>query len=113
MGASRRDGASFRPRENGFSGWSKSFERFAPLVDDEFGRPLEQWQPHDLRRSLVTHVKDERIETDSEVIEMFVNHVSGAARAGVAGVYNRAHLLEPRRALAQNYADWVLSIVGE
>ena len=52
--------------------------------------PAEAMEPftlHDLRRSVVTGMNELGIAP--HVVEAVVNHVSGAARAGVAGVYNR------------------------
>jgi hypothetical protein len=45
------------------------------------------------------------------VIELVVNHVSGA-RAGVAGVYNRSEMLPERRAALARWAQHVRGIVG-
>lgn len=105
-------GPLFGRGPNGYAGWSKAIKRFRPLVEAEFGKPLKHWTPHDFRRSFITHTREQRLETDTEVIELFVNHVSGTSRAGVAGVYNCAELIEPRRELAQRYATWVMSIVS-
>jgi hypothetical protein len=59
---------------------------------------MAQWTLHDLRRTFVTHVSEHGIAAP-HVVEAIVNHISGA-KAGVAGVYNRAtYLSEKRRAL--------------
>jgi len=61
-------------------------------------KPIPAWTLHDLRRSFVTHLS-ERGFAQPHVVEAIVNHISGA-KAGVAGVYNRAsYLAEKRQAL--------------
>ncbi len=87
----------------GFSGYSKCKARLdarmlAALVKDfteANGRPpadgevkLAPWRLHDLRRTFSTWGNESGIEP--HVVEAVLNHVSGAAKAGVAGVYNRA-----------------------
>ena len=62
------------------SGWGRAKER----IDAISG--VTGWRLHDIRRSVVTHMAE--MGVDPHVIESVVNHVSGASRAGVAGVYN-------------------------
>ena len=50
----------------------------------------------DLRRTMVT-LMNERLGISPHVVEAVVNHVSGSAKAGVAGVYNRAFYLDEHR----------------
>jgi integrase len=89
----------------GFSGWSKAKNE----LDDRIARarktlrinsPMPAWRLHDLRRSFVTHVNDNKI-APPHIVEAIVNHVSGHL-AGVAGTYNKALYLDERRdALSQ------------
>ena len=72
---------------------------------------IPDWHPHDLRRSLVTHMSED-LHIPPHVVESVVNHVSGF-RAGVAGVYNRALYLEERRQALNAWADHVMGLVGE
>jgi hypothetical protein len=69
--------------KSGFSGWSASKRD----LDSRLSIPA--WTVHDLRRGVATHMGELGILP--HVIEATLNHVSGA-RAGVAGVYNRATL---------------------
>ena len=99
---SRREGRDFvfGIGAGGFSGWSKSKaeldRRVAAAAID--GKVMAPWTLHDLRRTFVTHVSEHGI-APPHVVEAIVNHISGA-KAGVAGVYNRAtYLSEKRRAL--------------
>ena len=103
----RRDGRAllFGRAGGPFSGWSKSKERLdaritrqraelrlgRPLATGESPHPddaLAPWTLHDLRRTVVTGMNELGIAP--HVVEAVVNHVSGRAKAGVAGVYNRA-----------------------
>jgi hypothetical protein len=43
------------------------------------------------------------------VVEAVVNHVSGPAKRGVAGVYNRAIYLDDRRRALEAWADFVVT----
>jgi integrase len=73
---------------------------------------VENWRLHDLRRTLVTGM-NEKLKIEPHVIEAVVNHVSGAAKAGVAGVYNRAQYLEQRKAALESWANHIMGLVGD
>src|SRR4051812_34679366 len=86
------------------SGFSKAKrqldQRIAELRAEAGLSALPSWTLHDLRRTMVT-VMNERLGTAPHVVEAVVNHMSGAAKRGVAGIYNRAlYLCERRKALA-------------
>lgn len=61
------------------------------------------WTLHDIRRSVVTHMNE--LGVQPHVVEAVVNHLSGPARAGVAGVYNRATYLPEKAAALARWAD--------
>jgi integrase len=61
------------------------------------------WTLHDIRRSVVTHMNELGIAP--HVVEAVVNHVSGVAKAGVAGIYNRATYLPEKAAALVRWAD--------
>ena len=67
---------------------------------------MSAWTLHDLRRTMVT-VMNEHLGVAPHVVEAVVNHMSGLAKAGVAGVYNRALYLEDRRLALQGWAKYV------
>lgn len=67
------------------------------------------WRLHDLRRTLVTGLNDKGIEP--HVVEAVVNHVSGVAKAGVAGVYNHARYLNERRMALELWARHIEGLV--
>ena len=85
----------------GFSGWSKAKAELdarisAARVAAGIKKPMAPWVLHDLWRSFVTHLNENKFALP-HVIEAIVNHVSGHL-AGVAGVYNKAAYLAERRA---------------
>ena len=49
------------------------------------------------------------IGVEPHIIEAALNHVSGA-KAGVAGIYNRAHYAEEKRAALERWGAHVQSI---
>jgi integrase len=73
--------------------------------------PMAPWTLHDLRRTMVT-VMNEKLGISPHIVEAVVNHTSGLAKAGVAGVYNRALYLEDRRQALNSWQDWI-SHVGK
>lgn len=81
-----------------FSGWSRCKRRL------DVRSRVAGWTLHDIRRSVVTGMNDE-LGTAPHVVEAAVNHVTGAARLGVAGTYNRAQYLAERTRALQNWAD--------
>lgn len=72
---------------------------------------MPEWDLHDLRRTMVT-MMNERLAIAPHVVEACVNHVSGGAKAGVAGVYNKALYLSERRTALQSWATYVTNLVA-
>ena len=66
------------------------------------------WVIHDLRRTATTHMNE--IGVLPHVVEAILNHASGV-KAGVAGIYNRAHYLGERRVALQRWADHIVGLV--
>lgn len=88
---------------HGFSGWSRCKKRLDSRIlkqvasdfEAKHGRlprshevKLTSWVLHDLRRTFSTWCNEDGVEP--HIVEALLNHVSGSARRGVAGVYNRA-----------------------
>lgn len=102
----------------GFSGWSKCKARLdgrmatarakafveahnrQPRADEA---PPIDWRLHDLRRTFSTWANEGGLEP--HVVEAVLNHVSGSARRGVSGVYNRAVYRVQKRAALSAWAD--------
>jgi integrase len=100
--------------EGGFSGWSKAkaeldariaAARKAAVVK----RPMLPWVLHDLRRSFVTHINENKI-APPHVVEAIVNHISGHL-AGVAGTYNKALYLEERRSALKTWGQHFATLI--
>ncbi len=66
---------------------------------------------HDLRRTFVTRLNDLGVEP--HVIEALVNHASGRAKAGVAGVYNRSAYAAQKRAALTVWCDHIATLVSD
>ena len=101
-----RNGRAFvfgRSETRGFSGWSKCKERLDEVLK------IPPWTIHDLRRVCSTGMNEIGIEP--HIVEAILNHVSGAARGGIAGRYNYA-LYESQKVTAlRRWATHVAAIV--
>jgi hypothetical protein len=94
---------------SGFSKAKRHLDEILELSRTELDLPPPPaWTLHDLRRSMVT-VMNERLGIAPHVVEAVVNHLSGPAKRGVAGVYNRAIYLQDRRRALEVWADFVVS----
>ena len=117
----------FGSAEGPFSGWGLPKRRVDARIaqrraDLRLGRPLAAgekpsagdaiapWTLHDLRRTVVTGMNDLGIQP--HVVEAVVNHISGRAKAGVAGVYNRATYATEKRMALQTWADHLDQLLG-
>jgi integrase len=70
---------------------------------------IPAWTIHDIRRSVATHMA-ERLGIQPHVIEAVLNHVGGA-KAGVAGIYNRASYSKEKREALDLWARHVMSVI--
>jgi hypothetical protein len=78
---------------------TKATRRDKPIAADA----LLVWRLHDLRRSVIRHMAE--IGIQPHIIEAMMNHVFGPAKAGVAGIYNRATYTIEKRMALQAWAD--------
>jgi integrase len=97
----------------GFSGWSKAKAELdariaAARLKANIKKPMPAWVLHDLRRSFVTHLNENKF-APPHVIEAIVNHVSGH-RAGVAGTYNKALYLDERRRALESWGNHLCNL---
>lgn len=76
---------------------------------DELGM-LPPWRFHDLRRTLATGLQ--RLGVRFEVTEAVLNHISGS-RSGIAGVYQRHHWSDEKRAALDAWAAHVVLVVDK
>jgi integrase len=86
------------------SGFSKTKRRMDAMMKD-----VSPWRLHDLRRTCATGMAE--IGVPPHVVELCLNHISGA-RAGVAGIYNRAAQMAERQAALEKWADYIVGLVG-
>jgi integrase len=87
----------------GLGGFSRAKERL-----DQRMKPTTAWSFHDLRRSAATGMAD--IGIPPHIVEAVLNHISGA-RAGVAGIYNRAAYVAEKADALQRWADHVDELI--
>ena len=87
------------------SGWGRAKER----IDKISG--LSDWRLHDLRRTVVTGMNEE-LGIEPHVVEAVVNHQSGGAKSGIAGIYNRALYLPQRKVALESWAQHIIGLVG-
>ncbi|MEE7466212.1 hypothetical protein MOF8_04330 [Methylobacterium oryzae] len=100
----------FGEGKGAFQGWSNAKAamdaRIAKNAPANLKMPMPPWRLHDLRRTMVTGMNDLGIAP--HVVEALVNHISGSAKAGVAGVYNRATYATEKREALNAWAEHVL-----
>lgn len=95
------------------------FSKFKRRLDGQIAEGLElkgseglpPWRLHDLRRTVIT-LMNEKLKISPHIVEAAVNHQSGMAKAGVAGVYNRALYLDERRKALSEWSLYVAQLVG-
>jgi integrase len=96
---------------DGFTGWTKGRQRLdTRIAVANGGVRIPGWRLHDLRRTLVTRLNDLGIEP--HVIEALVNHSSGQARVGVAGVYNKSAYREQKTNALVRWCEHIKEITG-
>jgi integrase len=102
-------GLVFGRGAGGLSGWSAAKLLLDERLAESRGEPMPGWTIHDIRRSFVTHISECGI-AQPHVVEAIVNHISGA-KAGVAGVYNRASYLNEKRQALELWGAHVTALV--
>jgi len=95
---------------NPIGGWSGIKAQLDKAMAEIAGHSIKPFRTHDLRRTFCTRLGDLGIRPD--VIEMAVNHVSGA-RAGVAGNYNKSTLMPERREALERWSLHVAGLVAD
>lgn len=85
--------------ERAVSGFTRAKKRLGKAIEVELGRPLENWRPHDFRRSVATHLR--RLGTDRYVVKRILGH----ADHDVTSIYDRYSLLPECRAALEMWAE--------
>jgi integrase len=97
----------------GYQGWSRSKqmldERINAARAERSDKAIQHWQLHDLRRSFVTHMAEQKL-APPHIIEACINHVSGH-KGGVAGIYNRALYSEEKSSAFEAWGKLVAGLV--
>ena len=87
---------------HGFSGWSTRKKHLDARLS------IKPWCLHDLRRAVATGLGE--IGILPHLVEAVLNHVSGA-KAGVAGIYNRARLEAGKTSALLRWAEVLMAAV--
>ena len=72
---------------------------------------LPSWRLHDLRRTFATWASN--AGHPPHLVEAVLNHVSGSAKGGVAGVYNLATYRDAKGQILKSWADHVKNLASE
>jgi integrase len=70
----------------------------------------QPWRIHDLRRTAATGMANLGVQPHH--VEAVLNHITGAAKKGIAGIYNRAAYAAEKKAALELWAAHISSIVG-
>lgn len=89
----------------GYSGWSRSKARLDGRLK------LAPWGMHDMRRTFATWLSDSG--EPPHIVEALLNHISGTAKRGVAGTYNRATYRAQKLPALTKWADHIAEITGQ
>ena len=71
---------------------------------------MKLWQLRDIRRTVATGMAE--LGVQPHIVEACLNHVSGA-KAGVAGVYNRAVYADEKREAVEVWANHLAVILAQ
>lgn len=95
---------------NSVSGLSRSWRRIRSRVDVILGYEAAHFTMHDIRRTVATGLQ--RLGIPLVVSEAVLNHQSGSAKAGVAGVYHRHSFSNEKREALAMWGKEVLEIAA-
>jgi integrase len=98
------------------SGFSKAKKALDEKMTEIAG-PIAPFRIHDLRRTVSTVMnespEDGGLGVAPHIVEACLNHISGGAKAGVAGTYNKAKYLSEKRAALARWAAHVENLVAD
>ena len=95
----------FGKRGSGFSGWSKAKRELDAKL-----KKIKPWQLRDIRRTVATGMAE--LGVQPHIVEAVLNHVSGA-KAGVAGIYNRAVYADEKREAVEIWANHLAVVLAQ
>jgi integrase len=98
--------------ETSVSGWSRAKRLLdAAAAQANGGAALAPWRPHDLRRTVATHLQRPPISASLQVIEAILGHLSGS-RAGIVGVYQRHTFDAEKRTVLEAWAGEIVRLIN-
>jgi integrase len=109
MKVESEEGLVFTVTGGRLNGWSKMRSRLSEAVTKALDKSPEHWTLHDLRRTFATRAVED-LKIPPHVVDKILNHSNGVVR-GVAAVYNRAELLDERRAALEKWDRHVSELV--
>jgi len=96
---------------NSVSGLPKAWKRIRASVDEKLGYEAAHFTMHDIRRTVATGLQ--RLGIPLVVSESVLNHQSGSAMAGVAGVYHRHQYTNEKREALALWGREVMQLVAK
>jgi integrase len=94
-----------RVAEAEFMTWSSRFVgELKKKMESILGTRMPRWTVHNLRHTIGTHLRED-LGVSSEVVSLILGHTPPGPR--VTRVYNRAELLQDRRAALVAWAQWL------
>lgn len=98
------------------SGFSKAKSALDAAMSKIAGEKIKPWRVHDLRRTFSTTLNespdDGGLGIAPHIVEACLNHISGGARSGVAGTYNKAKYLSEKRVALERWANHIEGLVA-
>ena len=96
---------------NSISGLPKAWKRIRASVDEKLGYETGHFTMHDIRRTVATGLQ--RLGIPLVVSEAVLNHQSGSAKGGVAGVYHRHQYTSEKQEALAIWGREVLQLVAK
>jgi integrase len=97
--------------EKPISGWSKAKKALdTAITKARKGKALDSWTPHDIRRTIATHMAKTGVPV--HVVSALLNHTAGSTM-GITAIYARHRYLDERRAALEAWAKYVEALTAE
>jgi integrase len=95
---------------SGFSRLKTRIDRFIAQMREAEDLPwMAHWQFRDLRRTAATHM-NEYLGVEPHIADACLNHISGPAKKGIIGTYNKALYLDERRQAMKKWSNYVMEL---
>lgn len=87
------------------SGFSVAKQTIDETIEEIFGRSLEPWRLHDLRRTGATGLAS--LGVSPHIVERILNHISAKDVGGLTGIYQRFQYAEERKEALLKWSSYV------